>query len=220
MRNKIRRKVFTTIFCLVCNVFVFADKSLADNINNFNDFKTFEDLCENKDQVSNDIRHTFEELLLIARTSDCKIAGKTLPKGKSLRLNNRGISNLLPLASLSNSSITIIHLSENKIVNIQPLEKLTKLTELGISGNRISDISPLRNLTNLTILSAKRNQITDVTPLKGLIELRYLFLRDNKITDISSLQSLRNISVNSGIFTGNPIINKTCPFRKEVICRF
>ena len=86
MRNKIRRKVFTTIFCLVCNVFVFADKSLADNINNFNDFKTFEDLCENKDQVSNDIRHTVEELLLIARTSDCKIAAETLPKGKSLPL--------------------------------------------------------------------------------------------------------------------------------------
>jgi len=218
--NFFRSKIFISIACLIYSFFVFTDKVSGENTNNLDKFKTFEDWCKAKDQLSEDLRHTVEELLLIARTSDCKIAGKTLPKGKSLRLNNRGISNLLPLASLSNSSITIIHLSENKIVNIQPLEKLTKLTELGISGNRISDISPLRNLTNLTILSAKRNQITDVTPLKGLIELRYLFLRDNKITDISSLQSLRNISVNSGIFTGNPIINKTCPFRKEVICRF
>ncbi|PZU95325.1 MAG: hypothetical protein DCE90_13255 [Pseudanabaena sp.] len=165
MRNKIRRKVFTTIFCLVCNVFVFVDKGLVDNINNFDNFKTFKDLCENKDQVSNDIRHTVEELLLVTRTSDCTIAQEKLSKARYLPFNNRGISNLLPLSFFPN--FTKLNLTSNQIVDIKPLKKLTKLTELGISDNNISDISPLRNLTNLTTLSASRNQIVDVSPLKN-----------------------------------------------------
>jgi internalin A len=205
-----------------------------------NNFKNFVDLCKNKDVLAQNVKYTIDQLLVVANTSDCAIAENSLKKFQVISLERKSIVDISPLmyftklkslnlrnnqiidiSSLSSlTDLVMLNLNENQIVNIQSLEKLTKLTELGISGNRISDISPLRNLTNLTILSAKRNQITDVTPLKGLIELRYLFLRDNKITDISSLQSLRNISVNSGIFTGNPIINKTCPFRKEVICRF
>ena len=198
-------------------VILFPQSHMAQQVEASN-FKTFEDWCKNKDSLDEDVKHTVNVLLEKARILDCNLANKKLLNARFINLNGNKISNLLPLSSFIN--LNRLHLTDNKIVNIQPLEKLTKLTELGISGNRISDISPLKNLTNLTALSAKRNQITDVTPLKGLIELRYLFLKDNKITDISSLQSLKNISINSGIFTGNPIINKTCPFRKEVICSF
>jgi internalin A len=175
-------------------------------------FKTFEDLCKGKDKVSNDIRHTVEELLLVTRTSDCTIAREKLSKARYLPFNNRGISNLLPLSFFPN--LTKLNLTNNQIVDIKPLEKLTKLTELGISDNRISDLSPLRNMKDLTFLAVKRNQISDVSPLQNLTNLQRLFLDDNKITDIMPLQSLKKLSL--ARFTGNPIIKKVCPVEGTV----
>ncbi len=175
-------------------------------------FKTFEDLCKGKDQVSNDMRHTVEELLLITRTSDCKLAREKLSKAKYLPFNNRGISNLLPLSFFPN--LTKLNLNSNKIVDIESLANLTKMTELSISDNRISDLSPLRNMKDLTFLAAKRNQISNVSPLKNLTNLQRLFLDDNKITDIMPLQSLKKLSL--ARFTGNPIIKKVCPVEGTV----
>ena len=84
--NFFRSKIFISIACLIYSFFVFTDKVSGENTNNLDKFKTFEDWCKAKDQLSEDLRHTVEELLLIARTSDCKIAAETLPKGKSLPL--------------------------------------------------------------------------------------------------------------------------------------
>lgn len=201
---------------LVCScIFLFPNGSKAQQVNT-DTFKSFKDWCESKDSLNEGIRHTIDLLLLKVKTSDCEFASKELSSYRSLYLDKSGISNLLPLSSLTN--LTRLNLTKNQIVDIKPLEKLTKITELGISDNRISDISPLRNMKDLTTLSAKRNQISDVRPLQTLIKLQYLFLDGNKITDIMPLRSLKNLGFAS--FTRNPIINKACPFENKDFCIF
>jgi internalin A len=211
IRTYLNRKIFLAAFYLACSCIVFVKESESQQVNTDN-FNSFEDWCENKDNLNEDVRYTIEQLLVKVKTSDCKFASKELSTYRSLSLNKRGISNILPLNSFPN--LTKLNLADNQIVNIKPLEKLTKLTELVISDNNISDVSPLRNMKDLTYLSAKRNQISDVSPLKNLTNLQRLFLDDNKITDIMSLQSLKKL--NAATFRRNPIIKKVCPVESTV----
>ncbi|WP_434685117.1 leucine-rich repeat domain-containing protein [Pseudanabaena minima] len=218
-KTYLKRKIFLAAFYLTCSCIVYVRESESKQVNT-DTFNSFEDWCENKDNLNEDIRHTIELLLLKVKTSDCKFASKELSTYTSLSLDKRGVSNLLPLSSFTN--LTRLNLTNNKIVDIKPLEKLTKLTSLGISGNHISDISPLRNMKDLTSLRANRNQISDVSPLQTLTKLHYLALNDNKIQDVTSLQLLNRLNI--ATFRGNPIINKICPVPKPVndlpICAF
>jgi internalin A len=204
----LQRNLLISIICFILGIYFLFPKELQSQVQDFNKFKTFEDWCENKDNLNQETRHTVEQLLFLVKTSDCKIASVKLSSGKSLYLNNLGISELYPLTSLPN--IIRLSLNNNQITDIKPLEKLVNMTELGIGHNQISDITPLKNMRNLKRLSARNNQISDVTPLQSLTELQFLFLNNNKITNISSLSSLINVKYTS--FRRNPIINKICPF--------
>jgi internalin A len=208
-----KKNYLETIFllatsCLVYNFVVLFYKNYEGHAQTINTFRTFEDWCKSKDSLDKETMHTVNELLLLANTSDCRLANKELSSYTRLYLQKRGISSLLPLSGFTN--LTELNLAYNKIVNIKPLEKLTKMTELAIGYNQITDITPLRNMRSLNKLSAGNNQISDVTPLQSLTKLQFLFLNNNKITDISSLHSLINVKYTS--FRGNPIINETCPF--------
>ena len=70
-------------------------------------------------------------------------------------------------------NLTELHLSENQITDLSPLEKLTNLTGLDLGQNQITDLTPLEKLTNLTGLLLGQNQITDLTPLEKLTNLRH-----------------------------------------------
>jgi Leucine-rich repeat (LRR) protein len=212
----LQKKLLLAIPSFVFSIcFLFSQESRSQ-VQDFNKFKTFEDWCENKDNLNQEIRHTVEQLLLFAKISDCKFASEKLSSGKSLYLNNLGISDLRPLTSLRN--IIRLSLNKNQITDIKPLEKLVNITELSIGDNQISDITPLKNMRYLKHLSARRNQIFNVTPLQSLTELQFLFLNNNKITDISSLQSLKELSI--AVFTGNPIVNQICPTNNSKKCLF
>jgi internalin A len=210
----LNKKILLVTFCLAWNCIMFAQESRAEQLNTVT-FSSFEDWCENKDTLNEETKHTVEMLLLKAKTSDCKFASKKLSTYKSLRLDKRGISNLLPLSSLKN--LNQLNINDNKIADIKPLESLTKLTELSISDNLISDLSPLKNMKGLNFLAAKRNQISDVTPLQNLTKLERLFLDRNKITDVMPLRALINLETAS--FRENPIINKTCPVTANTAIR-
>ena len=93
----------------------------------------------------------------------------------------------------------MLHLHENQISDISPLQNLTSLTWLRLWVNQITDISPLQNLTSLTELHLGNNQISDISPLENLTSLTRLELEKNQISDISPLVE------NSGLGEGDVV---------------
>lgn len=121
--------------------------------------QNFSSLCKQKHILSKETRYTVEVLLQKAGTQDCDRAQQQLNKQQVLDLSAHKISDLLPLA------------------------KLTNLKELYLSYNQISDLSPLAHLTNLNFLFLESNQIGDLSPLSQLTNLTWLFVGGNPISN-------------------------------------
>lgn len=155
-------------------------------------FSCFADWCRNKDDLSPQARHTVEQLLREADTSDCEEAERRLSSRTTLDLSWRQISDISPLASLP--GLSGLALYDNDISDIRPLAHLTQLTQLVLSDNQISDISPLARLTGLRELNLCNNQISDIKPLLALTQLNKLLLSTNQISDISPLSSLTQLT--------------------------
>ncbi len=104
-------------------------------------------------------------------------------------------------------------LNSNSVSNLSPLAELTNLTELSVRNNNISDISPLAGLANLTRLVADNNNITDISAVVGLTNLTYLNLGGNNITDISPVAGLTNLTnlalANNGITDISAVVELT-----------
>ena len=111
---------------------------------------------------------------------------------RQLALSNNHFSSIDALVNLTN--IEYLYLSNNQIVDISPLEKLNKLSDLTLWENHISTIDTLANLTNLEYLSLAYNQIKDISPVADLIKLQDLNLRSNDISDINALANLSNLN--------------------------
>lgn len=121
-----------------------------------NSVKSFSQWCKSK-HIPKETQHTVKVLLQKAGTSDCDRAEKKLSKRQ------------------------ILDLSAHKISDLSPLAKLTNLKELYLSYNQISDLSPLARLTNLNFLFLESNQIKDLSPLSRLTHLTWLFVGGNPI---------------------------------------
>ncbi|MCJ8278882.1 MAG: leucine-rich repeat domain-containing protein [Rivularia sp. ALOHA_DT_140] len=125
--------------------------------------KTFSQWCQEKSTLPPETQHTIEVLLKEAGTDNCEIANKKLKKLTRIYLSSKQISDLKPLASLTN--LNVLFLNRNKITDIKPLENLTNLKRLYLGGNKLSNLKPLAYLTNLTHLELGLNKITDINPL-------------------------------------------------------
>ena len=200
--------------------------------------KTFGDWCRTKASLSPEARHTVEVLLKEAGTTDCNAANQKLSSLTQLTLDNKKISDITPLKSLT--KLTMLGLNSNEISDVKPLQTLTNLIALSLGKNKISDIKPLGSLNKLISLALTNNKISDITPLKSLINLNQLFLDNNQITDITPLQSLTKLNVLfisgnkisntkplqsltklTNIFLGkNPITPQICPVKPESICNW
>lgn len=80
------------------------------------------------------------------------------------------------------------------IMELDGIEKLTALTELGIYNNQITNLNALSNLTTLKYLYLWSNQITDISGLSNLTALTTLYLDFNQIADISALSNLTGLT--------------------------
>ena len=89
--------------------------------------------------------------------------------------------------------VTRLVLSENQIVDLEPLQRLTNLKELILWYNLISDLTPLRSMTHLTELNVGNNLISDTQPLQDLMNLVELNVGGTQVNDLSSLQGLTNL---------------------------
>jgi internalin A len=90
--------------------------------------ESFAQLCQKKDSVSPGRRLTIDILLKKAGTNDCNIADRQLKNIRNLHLSGYGISDIEPLASLTNLEILNIH--NNKIFDLNPLMGLRKIKTL------------------------------------------------------------------------------------------
>lgn len=119
--------------------------------------QSFSSLCKQKHTLRKETLYTVQILLHKAGTQNCDRAEQKLKKWQ------------------------ILDLSGNKISDLSPLARLTNLKELYLSYNQISDLSPLAQLTNLNFLFLESNQIGDLSPLSQLTNLQWLFVGGNPI---------------------------------------
>ena len=138
------------------------------------------------------------------------------------KLHQNPISNLLPLASLTNlvslnlgytdvsdvsslaglTNLKSLNLSWTDVSDVSSLAGLTNLETLDLNGTDISDVSSLASLTNLETLSLSATAVSDVSSLAGLTNLETLSLSATAVSDVSSLAGLTNLKSLDLIRTG------------------
>ncbi|MBV6621365.1 MAG: leucine-rich repeat domain-containing protein [Rivularia sp. (in: Bacteria)] len=122
---------------------------------------SFTQLCKQKQSLPKQTQYTVEVLLQKTGTSNCDRAQRKLRKKQILDLSSHKISDLSPLAQLTN--LKELYLSYNQIRDLSPLSRLTNLNFLFLESNQIGDLSPLSQLTNLTWLFVGENPIKNKT---------------------------------------------------------
>ena len=88
----------------------------------------------------------------------------------TLIADDLGISSLTGLEQCPN--MILLHLIDNDVTDIAPIEGLLSLVDLNLQGNSVTDISPLTELENLLFLQLTGNPIDDLAPLSSLTRLR------------------------------------------------
>jgi internalin A len=229
----VMKNIFTLLGIIISSVSVLPVFPAAGQAVNT---KSFTQWCQNKLSVPVETRKTINLLLKKTATNNCQIANSKLRKLRTLSLNENKISDVKPLASLTN--LESLNLYSNKISDIKPLASLTNLTYLSLSKNQISDVKPLASLTNLIYLLLHNNEISDVKPLASLTNLKTLVLYNNKISDVKPLASLTNLTylllhnneisdvkplasltnLENLVLYNNKIIEKICPVKPASIC--
>jgi Leucine-rich repeat (LRR) protein len=129
--------------------------------------ETFSQWCELREYFPPATQHTIAVMLKSAGTNNYQLAESKLMSLAEIDLNGCQISDLRPIASLSN--LNILKLDRNLISDLRPIGKLTKLVILDLSNNQIRDVTPLSNLTILGFLKLSNNrQLSDIKPLASL----------------------------------------------------
>ncbi len=118
-----------------------------------------------------------------------------------------GIASLVGMQNLT--SLTLLAIGNNSIVDAGPLSGLTRLTYLSFHNNSITDIDALSELTSLTHLGLFNNSIADITALGRLVHLRFLGLHNNYITDVGALSELTALT--SLTLSSNPELSDVEP---------
>jgi len=190
--------------------------SLAQSQPDTPTFKTFQDWCSNRQQLSPEARRTVDVLLQQVGTSDCDRANQKLSQQEALDLSTFLLSDLSPLQGLTH--LTSLKLNNNQISDLTPLQSLTNLQLLDLSYNQIVDLRPLQPLAQLVRINLSYNQISDISPLQSLTSLVEIYLNHNKIVDITDLKSLTKVRFL--FIQNNPLTSTQCPINPKYICRF
>jgi hypothetical protein len=157
-------------------------EKINESVNNLANIKSFQQWCEQKNDLISETKKTVDLLLNVAGTTNCKKAMYSLQRLRSLSLVSREITDLQPLSNLTN--LTELFLSGNQISDVNPLSGLTNLKTLNLSFNRISDVKPLASLNNLTELALSGNQIKDVQVFCKMPKLVGLYLLQNPTSQL------------------------------------
>ncbi|WP_088311775.1 NEAT domain-containing protein [Bacillus cereus] len=101
------------------------------------------------------------------------------------QISNAGLEGVHQLKNLKTFEI-----SNNGLSNVEHINGMNKLIELGLSKNELVDLTPLSKLSGLQKLNLEENFISDITPLSQLTSLYDLKLGSNEIRDVRTVQEL------------------------------
>lgn len=111
-----------------------------------------------------------------------------------------------------------LNLAGNRLIDIENLETLMKLTILDLSHNGLTAPTFL-SLGNISILNICGNQISSLKPVGRLLGLMTLNASKNEVDDIEETAHLNRLPMLTEIdFSENPIAQKL-DYRTQVLAR-
>jgi len=117
------------------------------------------------------------------------IVGKSMTRLKKLALNN----NCLESIHIHTNSITVLDISNNKLMNTKEIQKAKHLSELYFAYNYLNEIDESINLCKqLTIMNFSSNNIKDI-PILRLPLLKKLNLSENRINSLDFAKELNEL---------------------------
>ncbi|XP_051237082.1 leucine-rich repeat-containing protein 9 isoform X1 [Dicentrarchus labrax] len=149
--------------------------------------------------------------------SPSKGKGETGPTGsleplmgslEVLHLSHNGISNMANLQLSRLTNLKALFLQGNEISQVEGLEGLHRLRELGLDRNRIKALAENSFIAQNVLLELHlaENRIRELNHLDPLTELRKLFLGMNKLQEITELDKLEVLpSLMELSVVGNPV---------------
>ena len=129
-----------------------------------------------------------------------KAKGKTI-KDKLINLTNLDVLGL-PNNKLTNlegidklTNLESLGLSYNKLTNLEGIDKLTNLKRLYLSYNELTNLPKgIDKLTNLERLSLHNNKLTTLPKgITNLTNLKYLYLSNNELSSLKGIEKLTNL---------------------------
>ena len=172
---------------------------------------SYEDLCWGVwEWIKNPANHNKYNYDIVKKDRNTLIMFQDeVNKIKQVKINNKGlVDDLTGISAFTN----LEHLSvpNNKISNFNELTKLSKLRILDISGNGNlhGKLDPIWKLTNLTELRINNASLVDSdinANINKLTKLNYLYLNNNSITDLTSISQMS--SLKKIFMSGNKVTN-------------
>ncbi|SHH38279.1 Leucine Rich repeat-containing protein [Clostridium collagenovorans DSM 3089] len=117
------------------------------------------------------------------------------------------ISDLSPISKLT--KVNKINFKDNLITDLSDLSKLTNIQSLELGLNKIENLEPLKDMTKLEELDLPYNKISNIDVLKKFTNLKKLDLQNNKIKDITALEGLTKLD--DRLILGNNQIEDITP---------
>lgn len=115
-----------------------------------------------------------------------------LSKLEVLLLSNNNLTKIPSIATPS--AAKMIFFTMNQLSDLEGIEKFAPVaTALNIDGNKISDLSPFSKMSKVSTLHMVGNYVLSLEPLRDMATLRYLELSDNCITDFSPVEHVADV---------------------------
>ena len=133
------------------------------------------------DTIKAPMKPVYEKLRQMTKITEVDVAG------------NEAISNLIPLAELS--ELSVLDCSNTNVSDINPIRNLNKIKELNISNTKISDISNLKYANVVNIFKADNLDIDDISVVTFFKELKNLSVSNTKVYDISHLENCSDLYI-------------------------
>ena len=121
---------------------------------------------------------------------------------------------------ISNSSLKVLSLNKNKLVNCEGIKNLTSLEELSITENEtLVSLKGLSNLPSLKQLILNGSKVANLKEFPDLPQLEVLSLEGNAISSLIDLKRIGHLkNLKELNMTGCPISDeKADEFKKEVL---
>lgn len=121
---------------------------------------------------------------------------KFTARNKTLMIRYKDIEDLSEIEGIKEAlELKNLHLSRNRITEINCIDSLKNLEGLFLDDNQIQEIKGLENLKNLKKLIISKNKIHELKGLENLENLETLYLSKNQIHEIKGLGNLKNLEI-------------------------